>query len=83
MAPGHFNILRRGPHLIMELGLDLVHRLVAVKFLARSSEVRLHQVDILLVILHVDARVPDQNDSEVVEALGDFFALGEARLGNL
>ena len=83
MTAGHFNVLWRGPHLIMELRFDLVDILASVKFLACRGEILLHQVNILLIVLHVDARVADQEDSEVVEAFGDFFALCESCVRDL
>lgn len=67
----------------MELGFDLVDWLVTVEFLAGRSKIRLHQVNILLVVLHVDAWVSDQEDAEVMEALSNFFALCESRFRDL
>ena len=67
----------------MELGFDLVDCLVTVEFLAGRGKIRLHQVNILFVVLHVDAWISDQEDSEVVEAFSNFFALCESRFRDL
>ena len=80
MTPRHFDVLGRGPHLIMELGLDLINLVASVELLASRSEVALHEVDVLLVVTHIDSRVAKEDDSEVVEALGHFLAFGEGCL---
>jgi len=61
--------------LIVALGLDVIDLLAGVVQLASALEIRLHEVNVFFIVLHVDARVANDQDAELVEALGDLLAL--------
>ena len=68
-------VLRRGPNLIVALRFDVVDLFTTVEPLTNICKVLLHEVDILIVILHIDSWIPDQANSEAMEALSNFPAL--------
>mmetsp|Transcript_27640 Transcript_27640/g.34326 ORF Transcript_27640/g.34326 Transcript_27640/m.34326 type:complete len:259 (-) Transcript_27640:10-786(-) len=80
VVAGLLDELGSGTYLVMEFGLDVADCLVGVEAVAHVSKVLLHQVNVGVVVAHVDAWVPNQDDTVAVEALGNFIALGESRL---
>jgi len=81
MLSGLLDVFGGGPHLIMELRLDVVDSLVCVEAAPNVGKVLLHQVDVVVVVLHVDTRVTDEENAEAMEAFGNFFTLFQGCLG--
>lgn len=71
----------RGADLVEAFRFDVRVLLVLVEGVTSLLEVVLHQVDVVLIVLHVDARVLDQNDAELVEALCHFLAFNADLIG--
>ena len=55
--------------------LDVADVLIVVEALPHVSKVPLHEINILLIVLHVDPGVLNQDNAKPVEALGDLLAL--------
>ena len=75
MIASHLDEFRRRADLIVVLGLDVGDSFAGVEFVARLRKVLLHQVNVFVVVLHVYARVLNQQNAEFVETLGNFRAL--------
>ena len=75
MISSLLKVLRRGSHLIVALRFDVVDLITTVEPLTNIGKVLLHEIDILVVILHIDSWIPDQANSEAMEALSNFLAL--------
>ena len=59
----------------MALRFDVVNLFTSVEPLTNIGKVLLHEIDILIVILHIHSWIPDQANTEAVEALSNFLAL--------
>jgi len=81
MLAGLLDIFRGGPNLIVKLRLNFINSLVGVEAISNVCKVLLHQVDVLVVVVHVDAWIANYDYSVAVEALCYFFALVEGCLG--
>jgi hypothetical protein len=75
MITGHLNELRGGTDLVVTLRDDVIWHLALVELVADLLEVVLHHVDVVLIILKVDARVLDQQNAELVETFCNFLTL--------
>ena len=75
MISSLLDVLRGGTYLVVTLRFNVVDLFTSVESLADISEVLLHEVDIFVVILHVDSWIPDYADSEAMEAFRNFPAL--------
>lgn len=63
-----------GSDLIEHFRFNVWNFLFIVEFVPCLLEVVFHQVHIVIIVLEVDARVLDQKNPEIVEALSDFLA---------
>ena len=59
----------------MALRFDVVDLFTSVEPLTNIGKVLLHEIDILIVILHIHSWIPDQANTEAMEALSNFLAL--------
>jgi hypothetical protein len=80
MVTGHFNELRSCANLVVALRLDVVDFLTSVKELTGALEVVLHEVNVFFIVLHVDTRVPNDQDTKLVEAFSHLLALNSSKL---
>jgi len=83
VVTSRFNEFWCGSYLVVALGNDVSALLASVELVARLLEVVLHQVNVGLVVLHVDTWVLDQQDTEFVEALLHFFAFDLDLIGQV
>ena len=61
--------------MVVPLWFDVFAVFTAVEFCSCVSKVLLHEVNVIIIVLHVDTGVLDEDDAEAVEALGDLLAL--------
>lgn len=64
------------PHQVVVLWLDIFELLPFVIWFGYLVEVFLHQVDILIVVMHINPWILDNTDAKLVETLRDLLAQG-------
>lgn len=80
MTTSHLNELRGGTHLIKVLFFYIINLFSLVESCSSLCEVFFHQIDVGFILTHVNSWILDEQDSEVVEALGNFLTLLEGFL---
>lgn len=75
MITSHLDKLRCGTDLVVTFGDDIVRFLALVELVANLLEVVLHHVDVVLVILKINAWVFNEQNAELVETFCYFLTL--------
>jgi len=77
------DIFRSGSDLVHDLWLDVVYLLAGIEKFAGFLKVVFHQVNVCIVIAKVYARVFNQQDTELMEALGNLLAFQTNAFGQV
>ena len=80
MIASHLDELRSCADQIVEVWFDVIDFLSGVKKLTSSLKVVFHKVDVFFIILHVYSRFPNDQNSELMEALSYLLALNSDQL---
>ena len=75
MISSLLNEFGSGTNEVVIFWLDVFDVLASVVQVTYLFKVVFHHVDVVLIVLHVDARVSNQKDAEFVKALSYFLAL--------
>ena len=59
MLSSHLDVLRSRTNLVVPLWFDIVDLLVVVELLTNICKVLFHEVNILIIVLHIDSWVSD------------------------
>lgn len=83
MVMGLLKKFWRGSYLVVAFRFDFTVHFALVKHVACTFEIVFHHVNVVFIVLHVDARVSNQQYTEIVEAFRDFLAFNSDFIGQL
>lgn len=78
---GLLNIFWGCAHLVMALRNDIFALLASVEHVTGLLEVVFHHIDVVIVVLKVNAGIPDQKNAEFVKTFGHFLTFETNLIG--